>query len=52
MAVGWFWKYMVKKYPDLECGESARETGRTHIPPEILQMFQSNPKHTNINLGR
>ena len=23
-----FWKYMVKKYPDFERGESASETGR------------------------
>ena len=28
-----FWKHMVKKYPDLERGESASETGRAHIPP-------------------
>ena len=30
-----FWKHMVKKYPDLERGESASETGRTHIPPRL-----------------
>ena len=32
-----FWKYMVKKYPDLERGESADETGRTHIPPRLFK---------------
>ena len=32
-----FWKHMVKKYPDLERGESANETGRTHIP---LRLFK------------
>ena len=31
-----FWKFMVKKYPDLERGESASETGRTHIPPRLF----------------
>ena len=28
---------MVKKYPDLERGESASETGRTHLPPRIFK---------------
>lgn len=28
---------MVKKYPDLERGESASETGRTHIPPRLFK---------------
>lgn len=32
-----FWEYMVKKYPDLERGESARETGRDHIPPRLFK---------------
>ena len=32
-----FWKRMVKKYPDLERGESASETGRTHIPPRLFK---------------
>ena len=32
-----FWKYMVKKWPDLERGESASETGRTHIPPRLFK---------------
>ena len=32
-----FWKHMVAKYPDLERGESASETGRTHIPPRLFK---------------
>ena len=32
-----FWQHMVKKYPDLERGESASETGRTHIPPRLFK---------------
>ena len=32
-----FWKHMVKKYPDLERGESASETGRAHIPPRLFK---------------
>ena len=32
-----FWKHMVKKYPDLERGESASETGHTHIPPRLFK---------------
>ena len=32
-----FWKYMVKKYPDLERGESASQTGRDHIPPRVFK---------------
>ena len=32
-----FWTHMVKKYPDLERGESASETGRTHIPPRLFK---------------
>ncbi len=32
-----FWKHMVSKYPDLERGESASETGRTHIPPKLFK---------------
>lgn len=32
-----YWSYMVKKYPDLERGESASLTGRTHIPPRIFK---------------
>ena len=32
-----FWKHMVKKYPELERGESANETGRAHIPPRLYK---------------
>ena len=32
-----YWSYMVKKYPDLERGESASKTGRTHIPPRLFK---------------
>ena len=31
------WEHMVKKYPDLERGESASETGRDHIPPRVFK---------------
>ena len=32
-----FWKHMVKKYPVLERGESAGETGRQHIPTRLYK---------------
>ena len=32
-----FWEHMVKKYPNLERGESASETGRDHIPPRLFK---------------
>ncbi len=32
-----FWEHMVKKYPDMERGESASETGRDHIPPRLFK---------------
>lgn len=32
-----FWKHMVRRWPDLERGESASETGRTHIPPRLFK---------------
>lgn len=32
-----FWKHMVQKYPDLERGESASQTGRDHIPPRVFK---------------
>ena len=32
-----FWKHMVKKYLELERGESAGETGRQHIPPRLYK---------------
>ena len=34
-----FWEHMVKKYPDLERGESASETGRDHIPPRLFKQM-------------
>ena len=32
-----FHAHMVKKYPDLERGESSRETGRRHIPMRVFK---------------
>ena len=32
-----FWEHMVRKYPDLERGESASETGHDHIPPRVFK---------------
>ena len=32
-----FWKHLVKKYPELERGESSSETGRDHIPPRVFK---------------
>ena len=32
-----FWEHVVQKYPDLERGESASQTGRDHIPPRIIK---------------
>ena len=32
-----FWEHMVQKYPDLERGESASQTGRDHIQPRIFK---------------
>ena len=32
-----FWEHMVLKYPDLERGESAGQTGRDHIPPRVFK---------------
>ena len=32
-----FWSAMVEKYPDLERGESASQTGREHIPPRVFK---------------
>ena len=34
-----FWEHMVKKYPVLERGESASETGRDHIPPRVFKQM-------------
>ena len=32
-----FWEHMVKKYPYLERGESASQTGRNYIPPRLFK---------------
>ena len=32
-----FWAHMVKRWPELERGESASKTGRTHIPPRLFK---------------
>ena len=32
-----FWEHMVKRYPDLERGKSASQTGREHIPPRLFK---------------
>lgn len=32
-----FWKHIVKKFPDLERGESASLTGCDHIPPRVFK---------------
>ena len=35
-----YWEHMVKKYPDLERGESASETGRDHIPTRVFTNYK------------
>ena len=32
-----YWQHMVAKYPELERGESASQTGRDHIPPRLFK---------------
>ena len=32
-----YWRHMVTKYPELERGQSASQTGRNHIPPRIFK---------------
>ncbi len=32
-----YWRHMVTKYPELERGQSASQTGRDHIPPRIFK---------------
>ena len=32
-----FWQHMVSRYPELERGESASQTGREHIPPRVFK---------------
>lgn len=36
-----FYAYMVEKYPELECGESAFQTGRKHIPTRLFKQAVS-----------
>ena len=44
-----FWEYMAGKYPELERGESAAETGRTHIPTQIFkEMSKLNRQKAHI----
>ena len=44
-----YWEHMVKKYPNLERGESASETGRDHIPTRIFkQMARLNKQHDKL----
>ena len=44
-----YWEHMVKKYPDLERGESASETGRDHIPTSVFkQMSRLNKQHDKL----
>lgn len=45
-----YWEHMVKKYPDLERGESASETGRDHIPTRVFkQMARLNRQHDKLD---
>ena len=45
-----FWEHMVQKYPDLERGESASQTGRDHIPPRIFkEMTQLNKQRQKLD---
>ncbi|MGM9653442.1 MAG: MobV family relaxase [Eubacteriales bacterium] len=44
-----YWEHMVKKYPDLERGETASETGRKHIPTRVFkQMARLNKQHDKL----
>ncbi len=45
-----YWEHMVKKYPDLERGESASETGRDHIPTRVFkQMTRLTKQHDKLD---
>ena len=45
-----FWEHMVVKYPDLERGESASQTGRDHIPSRIFkEMTRLNKQHQKLD---
>ena len=44
-----YWEHMVKKYPTLERGETASETGRKHIPTRVFkQMSRLNKQHDKL----
>ncbi len=44
-----FWEHMVRKYPELERGESASLTGRDHIPPRVFkEMKQLNEQRKEL----
>ena len=34
-----YWQHMVRKYPELERGQSASESGRDHIPPRLFKQM-------------
>ena len=45
-----FWEHMVKKFPELERGESSLDTGRTHIPPRVFkQMTRLNRQKAELD---
>lgn len=45
-----YWEHMVKKYPDLERGESASETGCDHIPTRVFkQMARLTKQHDKLD---
>ena len=46
-----FWAFMVKKYPELERGESASITGRDHIPPRIFKQAKNLNKQAEHIFG-
>ena len=43
-----YWEHMVSKFPELERGESASKTGRSHIPPRIFKQA----KHLDRQMDR
>ena len=45
-----FWEHMARKFPELERGESAFDTGRTHIPPRVFkQMTRLNRQKAKLD---
>ena len=42
-----YWKHMVRLDPNLERGESASKTGRTHIPPRLFKELTKLTKQRN-----